>query len=78
MDSQRLRRWLLDMVTEVEVNHQLIYLNLSDEKCLSQIAKRRIETPERFALDTKEVFEHVILFFEAFTESEGIRTAEEN
>lgn len=77
-NTKRLRQWFLDMAIEVEANHQMIYLNLSDEQCLRQIAKRRIETPERSAFDTKEVFEHVTSFFEAPTESEGIRTVEEN
>lgn len=77
-NTKCLRKWFLDMAAEVGADYQLIYLNLSDEKCLRQIAKRRAEAPERAAFDTKEVFEYVTSFFEAPSKSEGIRIFEES
>ncbi len=71
-----LRQWFLVIANKVGADHQLIYLNLSDEQCMRRIAKRRTEMPERAAFDTKEVFNHVTSFFEAPSESEGIRIVE--
>ncbi|WP_338083258.1 ATP-binding protein [Exiguobacterium chiriqhucha] len=71
-----LRQWFLAIANKVGADHQLIYLNLSDEQCMRRIAKRRTEMPERAAFDTKEVFDHVTSFFEAPSESEGIRIIE--
>ncbi|MDO6421338.1 AAA family ATPase [Saccharophagus degradans] len=44
--------------------HELWYLDLSDEQCLSEIAQRRIEQPERAHFDTEAVFRHVTQYFE--------------
>jgi hypothetical protein len=49
----------------------LIYLDLSDEACLKQIAQRRIEQPERAETDTEDTFIAVTKFFVAPTEDEG-------
>ena len=37
------RAWFVTMCAEVDSEHELWYLDLTDEQCLSQIAKRRIE-----------------------------------
>lgn len=63
-NTQKLRKWFLDIVSEVNADHQLIFLNLTDEQCLRQIEKRRKEQPERAAFDTEAVFAHVTKFFE--------------
>ncbi|GGD14665.1 AAA family ATPase [Pontibacillus salipaludis] len=77
-NTQKLRKWFLDLASEVHANHQLIYLNLSNEQCLLQIAQRRNEQPERAAFDTEEVFNHVTKFFEAPVASEGLTIVEFN
>ena len=48
------------------------YLNVSDDVCLQQIAKRRIEQPERAKFDTPEVFAEVTQYFEEPSEAEGL------
>ena len=55
-NTQKLRKWFLDLASEVNANHQLIFLNLNNEQCLRQIEQRRIEQPERAVFDTEAVF----------------------
>ena len=71
-NTQKLRRWFLDMVSEIHADHRLIYLDMSNEQCLRQIAQRRVENPERAAFDNEAVFIHVTKFFEAPESSEGL------
>ena len=66
------RKWLLSLALEIGANHQLIYLQTSDELCLKQIGKRRTEQPERAAFDTEAIFTHVTKFFEEPSQSEGL------
>ncbi|MCM3587841.1 ATP-binding protein [Mesobacillus maritimus] len=75
-NTQKLRKWFLDMASEVNASHQLIFLNLTNEQCLRQIALRRNEQPERAAFDTEEVFIHVTKFFEAPGADEGLNIIE--
>ncbi|MEH7385456.1 ATP-binding protein [Bacillus sp. JJ1521] len=75
-NTQKQRKWLLDIASEVNARHQLIFLNLNNEQCLRQIAQRRNEQPERAALDTEAVFIQVTSFFEAPEASEGLNILE--
>lgn len=75
-NTQKQRKWFLDIVSEVNASHQLIFLNLNDEQCLRQIEQRRSEQPERAAFDTEAVFAHVTKFFEAPEASEGLNVVE--
>ncbi|MDF2946506.1 MAG: cell division protein ZipA [Bacillales bacterium] len=75
-NTKRLRKWFLEIASEINANHQLIFLNLSDQQCLSQIVQRRIEQPERAAFDTEAVFIHVTSFFEEPEASEGLNILE--
>ncbi|MDR7242829.1 AAA family ATPase [Priestia megaterium] len=75
-NTQKLRKWFLDMASEVNANHQLIFLNLNNEQCLRQIAQRRKEQPERAAFDTEAMFIHVTGFFEEPEASEGLNILE--
>lgn len=76
-NTQKLRKWFLDIASEVNASHQLIFLNLTTEQCLRQIAQRRNEQPERAGFDTDEVFAYVTSFFEAPNESEGLNIIED-
>ena len=58
------RDWFKQLCTEISCEHELIYLDVSNEKCLSQIAKRRTEQPDRAQFDNEDVFNHVTKFFE--------------
>lgn len=75
-NTQKQRKWFLDIASEINANHQLIYLNLNNEQCLRQIAQRRNEQPERAAFDTEETFFHVTKYFEAPEVSEGLNILE--
>ncbi len=70
------RQWLLSLSQEIEAPHELIYLNMSDELCLSRLSKRRVEQPERAAFDTEDVFHQVSRFFEAPSAAEGLTITE--
>ncbi|GAA6151340.1 AAA family ATPase [Pseudoteredinibacter isoporae] len=65
------RAWLRSIFSEVKAPHKLVYLALSDEECLKQIAQRRIEQAERTATDTRDMFEQLTRYFVAPTPSEG-------
>ena len=66
------RQWFQQLCDEVLCKHELIFLDLSDELCLSQIAKRRLEQPHRAQFDNESTFAHVTKFFEAPSEQEGL------
>ncbi|KGX92401.1 cell division protein ZipA [Pontibacillus halophilus JSM 076056 = DSM 19796] len=75
-NTRNQRKWFLDLVTEVDADHQLIFLNLTNEQCLRQLAQRRNEQPERAAFDTEAVFNQVTNYFEAPEASEGLNILE--
>ena len=66
------RDWFRSLFSEVDASHELIYLEASNEVCLSHIAKRRIEQPGRAAFDTNEVFLRVTRYFEEPKEAEKL------
>jgi predicted kinase len=65
------REWFRSIFSEIQAPHELVYIDQSNEICLAQIAKRRIEQPERAATDTEEMFELVTKYFIAPTSDEG-------
>ena len=74
----RQRKWLLSLSQEIEAEHELFFLNMSDEQCLSQIAKRRTEQPEREQFDTEDVFYEVTKYFEPPSTDEGLFITEKS
>ncbi|USD67900.1 ATP-binding protein [Vibrio sp. SCSIO 43136] len=66
------RAWFASICQQIGCEHQLYYLNVTDEQCLTQIAKRRTEQPERAQFDTEVVFRQVTQFFEPPTVDEGL------
>jgi len=75
-NTTKQREWLFSLSNEVGSEHELIYLNTTDEICLSQISNRRKEQPERAQFDTPEVFREVTSHFQAPSESEGLNVVE--
>ncbi|WP_252315591.1 ATP-binding protein [Sinobaca sp. H24] len=75
-NTQKQRKWFLEMALDVHADHQLMFLNIPNEQCLRHIAQRRNEQPERAAFDTEAVFIHVTNFFEAPEASEGLNIVE--
>lgn len=71
-NTVRQRSWFTSLCLEVNSEHALYYLDVSDEQCLVQIAKRRDEQPERAHFDTEAVFHHVTQYFEAPADSENL------
>jgi adenylate kinase family enzyme len=74
------RKWFKKLFGEINAPHQMIYMDISDEICLNQIAQRSIEQPERAPFDTEEVFHRVTSFFEKPSAEEGfnIKQIEQN
>ncbi|CAE6943479.1 AAA family ATPase [Vibrio alginolyticus] len=72
-NTVRQRTWFTSLCLEVDSEHELWFLDLTDEQCLSNIAKRRVEQPERAKFDTEAVFHHVTQYFEVPTASENLR-----
>lgn len=72
-NTVRQREWFKQLCTEIACGHELVFLDLSNEQCLSQVAKRRVEQPERAQFDTEAVFNHVTSFFETPLENEGFK-----
>lgn len=70
-NTKKQREWFKQLCNEVECDHELIFLDLSDKQCLSQIAKRKEEQPHRAQFDNEEVFNHVTQYFEAPSVNEG-------
>jgi len=65
------RRWFKELVTEANAPNELIYLNVSNDVCLRQIEKRRLEQPERAIYDTESMFNEVTKYFQEPDPSEG-------
>ena len=68
------REWFKTIFSEIQAAHELVYIDQPNEICLAQIAKRRIEQPERAATDTEEMFELVTKYFVAPNADEGFNT----
>ncbi|PNV82817.1 MAG: 1-deoxy-D-xylulose-5-phosphate synthase [Sulfurimonas sp.] len=69
-NTKKQRKWFKQLCDEIKCNHELIFLDLSDEQCLVQIAKRREEQQHRAQFDNEDVFKHVTQYFEAPSTSE--------
>ncbi|QYJ89399.1 AAA family ATPase [Shewanella halotolerans] len=71
-NTRKQRQWFVSLCNELACEHQLIYLDLSDQQCLAQIDKRRQEQPERARFDNEAVFRQVTQYFEQPTDDEGL------
>ena len=65
------RAWLKSIFFEIGAAHELIYLDVPNEVCLKQIAKRRLEKPERAATDSEEMFVQMTRYFVEPSPEEG-------
>jgi predicted kinase len=65
------RNWFRQIYSEIDAPHHLIFIDMPNELCLQQIAKRRESQPQRAATDTIEMFEAVTRYFQAPTPDEG-------
>ena len=63
-NTRNQRSWFSELCAEARCDHEMIYLEATDEVCLQHLAIRRDEQPERSAFDTKEVFMQVSQYFE--------------
>lgn len=66
------RAWFVALCAESNTQYELWYLERTDDTCLAQIAKRRVEQPQRAKFDTETVFHQVTQYFEAPTASENL------
>ena len=67
------REWFVEIAEAAHANAQLSYLEVSDERCLQQIAKRRVEQPQRAEFDNEAVFREVNKFFQAPEDREKLQ-----
>lgn len=65
------RKWFQILIDLCNVDSTLKYLDVSDEVCIQQIVKRKIEEPERHAFDNEEMFHKITAYFQEPTEEEG-------
>jgi len=65
------RAWFQSLISDYSIPYRLIYLDVDDQTCLDQIAKRRLEQPDRAQFDTETMFYEVTRFFEPPTADEG-------
>ena len=65
------RDWFRSLLSEIDAPHSLVHIDVPDSICLEQIAKRRVEQPERAATDTEEMFQMVTQHFVAPQPEEG-------
>lgn len=72
-NTRQQRQWFKTLAEEVDAKPMLVYLDISNEQCLKQIAQRRIEQPERAQFDTEAVFHQVTKYFEAPESDEGLK-----
>lgn len=72
-NTARQRAWFVALCAEIGCDHRLVFLDVSDERCLKQIAQRREAQPERAAFDTEATFRHVTSFFEPPSADEGLK-----
>lgn len=71
-NTATLRTWFLQLCAAINAPHKLVYLQQTDEQCLSHLAQRRITNPERAAFDTEAMFHQVTRFFEEPEQHEGL------
>lgn len=65
------REWFKTIFSEVEAHHELVFIDVSNETCLSHIKKRAFDQPERAATDTAEMFEKITKYFTEPSGEEG-------
>ena len=65
------RKWFKELIAEANAPNELFYLDVSNEVCLRQIEKRRLEQPERAIYDTESMFIEVTKYFQEPEQSEG-------
>ena len=65
------RKWFKELITEANAPNELIYLNVSNNICLRQLEKRRLEQRERAIYDTESMFIEVTKYFQEPDPSEG-------
>jgi len=65
------RRWFKEVISEINAPNKLIYLKVSDDICLKQIERRRVEQPERASFDTESMFNKVTKYFQEPAHDEG-------
>lgn len=65
------RAWFKEIFSDDQIPHKLIYIDASDQLCLSQIQSRRLKQPERAQFDTEAVFNQVTSYFQPPSQKEG-------
>jgi predicted kinase len=69
------RNWFRSVFEAAASEHVLHFLKVSDETCLTQIAKRNAERPEGSHHLTEEDFFHISSYFQAPEDAEGFNVS---
>lgn len=70
-NTRRQREWMLGLIAKTQAPHELHFLDVPDEVCLSRLAKRAAEQPEHRATDTREMFLATAAHFQPPSTEEG-------
>lgn len=71
-NTRQARQWFVRLAEDVQAPHCAMYLAASDDLCLSRLALRREQQPERAAFDNEAVFAAVTKRFEPPEEDEDL------
>jgi predicted kinase len=70
-NTKEQRAWFRDIFLEVNANHELHFIQKSDEVCLSQLKKRSEKLPKGAAFTTEKEFHLVTRYFHPPSQDEN-------
>lgn len=71
-NTRQARAGFIKLANDAQARHEAVFLNTSDERCLTQIAQRAKEQPERAKTDTPDMFAATLSYFEAPDDAESL------
>ncbi len=70
-NTRKQRAWFRELFESVKADHELHYVDVTDDLCKSQLRERSKELPEGSAFTSDAEFEAITKYFEAPTEDEN-------
>ena len=67
------RNWLRQIFSEINCEHQLIYLDVDDATCIRQIQHRRESSLKSSPMETESTFYQISDYFSAPEAEEGFK-----
>lgn len=72
-NTKRQRAWFRQLITMTRVDHELHFVDTSDEGCKRQLRERSKDLPEGAVWTTDAEFDALAAYFEAPTDDEGFK-----